>query len=64
MAHRWERSDAQARGVFQAINRLASEFRREDRDRRSGRRSWRRTEVVLSERPHLKSTTYCMRPGR
>lgn len=64
MAHRFERDEAKARGVFQAINRLASDFRREDRALRAGRRSWRRTEIVLGERPHLKAIQYRMGNAR
>ena len=64
MAHRFERADAQARGVFQAINRLASDYRAEDRERREGRRSWRRLGDVLAERPHLKSIKSHVRAGR
>lgn len=55
MAHRFERDAAQAAGVFQAINRLASDFRAEDREMRAGRRSWRPHAVVLGDRPHLKA---------
>ncbi|WP_279483428.1 transcriptional regulator [Aureimonas sp. SK2] len=64
MAHRFERDPAKARGVFQAINRLASDFRREDRERRAGRRSWRRMDVVLEERPHLKAARYMTGKGQ
>lgn len=55
MAHRFQRGHAQKLGVFQAINRLASTYREEDKQRRSGRRSWRRATAVLEERPYLKS---------
>jgi len=55
MAHRFDRTNAQALGVFQAINRLASEFRRQDAIEREGRRSWRQTQAVLAERPYLKA---------
>lgn len=55
MAHRFERADAQALGVFQAINRLASVYRREDNNQRAGRRSWRKPRAVLEERPYLKT---------
>lgn len=59
MAHRFDRATAADLGVFQAINRLASNFREEDKARRSGRRSWRSPRAVLEERPFLKSiTTY------
>ena len=64
MAHRFQRADAQAAGVFQAINRLASDFRAEDRAEREGRRSWRRHDVVLGDRPHLKAQKFRVRVGR
>ena len=40
MAHRWERDEAKRLGVLKAMNRLASDWRREDREKREGRRSW------------------------
>ncbi len=59
MAHRFERSQAQQLGVFQAINRLASNYRQEDLQRRAGRKSWRSPRTVLEERPYLKAiSTY------
>ncbi len=64
MAHRWERAEAAELGVFQAINRLASEYRAEDRAQREGRRSWRRPGDVLAERPYLKSIKTQVRGGR
>lgn len=64
MAHRFQRVEAQAAGLFQAINRLASDFRAEDRALREGRRSWRRHDVVLGDRPHLKAARVYVRGGR
>lgn len=64
MAHRFQRSVALDLGVFQAINRLASNFREEDRAERDGRRSWRKPEAVLGERPYLKSIVTRVRAGR
>ena len=59
MAHRFERDHAQRLGVFQAINRLASNWRQEDHELRNSRKSWRRPSDVLSERPYLKAiSTY------
>lgn len=55
MAHRFDRPAAQALGVLQVMNRLASVFREEDRSRRAGRRSWRHPRELLAERPYLKS---------
>ena len=42
-------------GVFQSINRMASNFRKEDQAQRAGRQSWRRPRAVLEERPYLKA---------
>ena len=64
MAHRFERSVATDLGVFQAINRLAANFREEDRSDRDGRRSWRRPGTVLEERPYLKAVTMRVRAGK
>lgn len=59
MAHRFERDRAKQLGVFQAINRLASNYRQEDVARRAGRKSWRAPRTVLEERPYLKAiSTY------
>lgn len=59
MAHRFERKEAQEQRVFQAINRLASNWRQEDLARRAGRRSWRRIADVLVERIYLRAiSTY------
>ena len=40
MAHRFERSEAQRLGVLKAMNRLASDWRKEDQREREGRPSW------------------------
>lgn len=64
MAHRFDRANAQALGVFQAVNRMASNFRAEDVERREGRRSWRATRAVLEERPYLRAVTTKSRIGR
>lgn len=55
MAHRFDRASAQDLGVLQAMNRMASVWREEDKARRAGRRSWRDTREVLAERPYLRS---------
>lgn len=55
MAHRFERRLSAVLGLFQAINRLAAIWREEDRMRRDGRRSWRKAEDVLGDKPHLKA---------
>ncbi|NUR12322.1 MAG: transcriptional regulator [Bradyrhizobium sp.] len=54
MAHRFDRANAQALGVLQAMNRMASIWREEDKARRDSRRSWRATREVLEERPYLR----------
>lgn len=64
MAHRFDRSTALELRVFQAINRMASNFRLEDRAERAGRQSWRRPGAVLEERPYLRSVTTRVRMGR
>ena len=55
MAHRFERTLAKKLRVFQAINRMASNWRQEDKERREGRRSWRAPRAVLEERPYLRA---------
>lgn len=64
MAHRWDRKSAQQLGAMQAINRLASIYREDDRLARAGRRSWRRITDVLEERPYLRSVKIKLRAGR
>ncbi len=64
MALRFERRLGTALGLFQAICRLASDFRAEDRASRDGRKSWRHPRTVLSERPHLKAVSTQDRTGR
>ena len=64
MAHRFDRAVAQDLKVFQAINRMASNFREEDKARRGGRKSWRAPQAVLEERPYLRSVTTHVRIGR
>ncbi|RWQ35508.1 MAG: transcriptional regulator [Mesorhizobium sp.] len=64
MAHRFDRANAKDLRVFQAINRMASNFREEDRTERAGRQSWRRPSAVLDERPYLRSVTTHVRIGR
>lgn len=64
MAHRFERPLAAKLGLFQAINRLASNWRAEDRARRDGRKSWRSPRAVMEERPYLKASVTRVRAGR
>ena len=64
MALRFDRATATDLGVFQAINRLASVYRQQDRQERSGRRSWRGPRAVLEERPYLKAVTSYDGTGR
>ncbi|MFN8992630.1 MAG: transcriptional regulator [Pseudomonadota bacterium] len=64
MALRFERKEARLLGVWQALCRLASDFREEDKRERDSRRSWRRAKTVLGERPHLRATTFKVRAGK
>ena len=64
MAHRFDRAAATELGVFQAINRLASNYRQEDQARRDGRRSWRKPGAVLEERPYLRAVVTYDGTGR
>lgn len=64
MAHRFDRANAVDLGIFQAINRLASNYRQEDHSERNSRRSWRSPAVVMEERPFLKSVSTRIRSGR
>ena len=57
MAHRFEREEAQQLRVLSKINRLASIYRQQDKDARSARRSWRKANEVIGERPYLSSVT-------
>lgn len=65
MAHRFERPEAQANGVFKAINRLASNWREQDRRERSGRKSWRPFQKIFDAKPYLGAVRLgWMRAGR
>lgn len=55
MVLRFDRKRAKLLRVFQALCRLASNWRAEDQARRAGRRSWRRPEDVLETRTHLRA---------
>ena len=57
MAHRFERQAAQDAHVLQAMNRLASNWRQQDKDERAGRKSWRRLAAVPAERAYLRAVT-------
>lgn len=61
MAHRFDRAEATDLGVLAAMNRLAGDFRDEDREKRGGRRSWRPARTVLAERPYLRAKRGDMR---
>lgn len=58
MAHRFERARATQMGLLGLINRMASNFRAEDRERRAARRSWRDPDDVLESRPYLRARAY------
>ena len=53
MTHRFERAEAGRLKVLTAMNRLASEYRREDEQVREARRSWQRARAVLDRHPSL-----------
>lgn len=53
MALRYERKAAQKLRTWFMLCRLAMDFRREDRNERDGRKSWRDPRDVLTERPYL-----------
>jgi hypothetical protein len=55
MAHRYDRAKAIELGVMTLMNRLAAEFKEDDRRRRAGRRSWRRSLDVLDRHPSLRA---------
>lgn len=55
MAHRFDRKAAGEAKVISLMNRLASNFRREDQDTRGGRRSWRPLRAVLGDHPSLRA---------
>ena len=55
MAHRFDRARAAELRLLGAMNRMASNWRGDDRDRRAGRRSWRDPEAVLADRPYLRA---------
>jgi len=64
MVLRFDRERAKLLRIFQAMCRMASNWRAEDRARRAGRRSYRRPEDVLATRPHLRAIVSYDRTGR
>jgi hypothetical protein len=64
MAIRFEREEAAALGLMQAMNRLASICRQEDHVQRASRQSWRPPREVILDRPSLKAKISTMRIGR
>lgn len=64
MVHRWDRKRAVVLRILQAMNRLASNWRAEDKARRAGRRSWRKPEDVLETRTYLRAIVNFDRTGR
>lgn len=64
MVHRWDRKLAVALRILQAMNRLASNWRAEDKARRAGRRSWRKPHDVLETRTYLRAIVNYDRTGR
>lgn len=55
MAHRFERDASAKNNLWTLLCRQATDWRTEDLKERGGRRSWRRHEKVLAERPQLKA---------
>jgi len=55
MAHRFDRAAATDAKVISLMNRLASNYRRQDQDQRAGRRSWRPLRAVLADHPSLRA---------
>lgn len=53
MAHRHDRKEAEALGVFTAMNRLAKSFLVEDETERAGRLSWHPPAQILERYPYL-----------
>lgn len=66
MAHRFERESAKQAGVFQAINRLASMWREQDKRERSRRKSWRPFRKIFEAKGPIFSAVRLawMRAGR
>ncbi|SEK36776.1 hypothetical protein SAMN04515666_101338 [Bosea lupini] len=64
MAHRFERQAAQEARVLHAMNRLASNWREEDKAQRAGRKSWRRLAAVMLDRAYLYTITVVGRARR
>lgn len=65
MAHRFERDAAKQARVLSAINRLASDFREEDRRQRAGRKSWQSFSRIFDAKPYLGAVRLgWMRAGR
>ena len=64
MVLRFDRSLAATLKVFQALCRMASNYRAEDQRERAGRRSWRRPQDVLDTRTYLRAIVNYDRTGR
>lgn len=65
MAFRFERDEARKANLQSVINRLASDWREEDRRQREGRKSWQPFRRILEKEPHLKAVRLgYMRAGR
>ncbi len=64
MAHRFDRAEAARLGFLQAMNRLASIWRDEDKGKREARRSWRKPRAIMEERLFLKAVARMDFTGR
>lgn len=64
MATRYQRELVGPLKLWRALNRLAAQFRLEDRRARGGRRSWTPPREVLLRRPWLNAIHHAVRAGR
>ena len=55
MAHRFERDATADANLWTLLCRQGTDWHAEDHKERDGRRSWRRHDKVLAERPQLKA---------
>ena len=65
MASRYQRALSKVLRVMTMLYRMAQDFRRQDREERDGRPSWRHPQRVLDRHPHLQAVaTDIRRKGR
>lgn len=63
MAHRFERTAAGKARLLSVMNRLASDWRREDREQRAGRKSWGDWRRYIEKNPHLYALRFFLGTG-